>query len=76
MRGVGHGVGLDVVEDPDLNSSLDFEIQPGMTLAIKLDLHNIESQGSRIEVVTEITEDGNIPMNKLILEESNDYSIL
>ena len=75
-RGVGHGVGLDVVEDPDLNSSLDFEIQPGMTLAIKLDLHNIESQGSRIEVVTEITEDGNKPMNKLILEESNDYSIL
>ena len=73
---MGHGVGLDVVEDPDLNSSLDFEIQPGMTLAIKLDLHNIESQGSRIEVVTEITEDGNIPMNKLILEESNDYSIL
>ena len=73
---MGHGVGLDVVEDPDLNSSLDFEIQPGMTLAIKLDLHNIESQGSRIEVVTEITEDGNKPMNKLILEESNDYSIL
>ena len=73
---MGHGVGLDVVEDPDLNSSLHFEIQPGMTLAIKLDLHNIESQGSRIEVVTEITEDGNIPMNKLILEESNDYSIL
>ena len=73
---MGQGVRLDVVEDPDLNSSLDFEIQPGMTLAIKLDLHNIESQGSRIEVVTEITEDGNIPMNKLILEESNDYSIL
>ena len=69
-------MGLDVVEDPDLNSSLDFEIQPGMTLAIKLDLHNIESQGSRIEVVTEITEDGNKPMNKLILEEPNDYSIL
>jgi len=75
-RGVGHGVGLDVVEDPDLNSSLDFEIQQGMTLAIKLDLHNIESQGSRIEVVTEITADGNKPMNKLILEEPNDYSIL
>ena len=47
-----------------------------MTLAIKLDLHNIESQGSRIEVVTEITEDGNKPMNKLILEKPNDYSIL
>jgi len=75
-RGVGHGVGLDVVEDPDLNSSTEFEIKPGMTLAIKLDLHNIESQGSRIEVVTEITEDGNVPMNKLILNESDDYSIL
>ena len=49
---------------------------PVLCSCLTSDLHNIESQGSRIEVVTEITEDGNKPMNKLILEESNDYSIL
>jgi Xaa-Pro aminopeptidase len=75
-RGVGHGVGLDVVEEPDLSSTNDFEIKPNMTLAVKLDLHNIEGQGSRIEVVTHITDSGNNPLNKFILEAPDDISIL
>ena len=64
------------MEEQDLSSTNDFEIKPNMTLAVKLDLHNIEGQGSRIEVVTHITDSGNNPLNKFILEAPDDISIL
>ena len=31
LRGVGHGVGVDVVEPPNLSSDSDFMLEPGMT---------------------------------------------
>ena len=67
LRGVGHGVGLDVVEPPNLSSDSDFVLEPGMTLAIKLDLHGLKTGGYRIEVVIAITEDGNRPLNSHVL---------
>jgi Xaa-Pro aminopeptidase len=76
MRGVGHGVGLDVVEPPDLSSDSDFVLQPGMTLAVKLDLHGLPGGGFRIEVVVAITETGMRPLNKLVLAEDDDFAIL
>ena len=75
-RGTGHGVGLDVVEKPDLNKFSDFIFYPRMTLAIKLDLHELEGQGLRVEQVVEITEKGARPLNKLALKVSNDWAIL
>ena len=75
-RGTGHGVGLDVVENPDLNKFSDFIFYPRMTLAIKLDLHELEEQGLRVEQVVEITEEGARPLNKLALKVSNDWAIL
>ena len=75
-RGVGHGVGLDVVEFPDLNSSSDFILEPGMPLAIKLDLHNLDGTGFRIEVVNLITEEGSRPLNNLIFNKDDDFTIL
>ena len=75
-RGVGHGVGLDVVEYPDLNSSSDFILEPGMTLAIKLDLHNLDGTGFRIEIVNLITEEGSRPLNNLIFNKDDDFTIL
>ena len=75
-RGTGHGVGLDVVEKPDLNKFSDFIFYPRMTLAIKLDLHELEEQGLRVEQVVEITEEGARPLNKLALKVSNDWAIL
>ena len=75
-RGTGHGVGLDVVEKPDLNKFSDFVFYPRMTLAIKLDLHELEEQGLRVEQVVEITEEGARPLNKLALKVSNDWAIL
>ncbi len=76
QRGVGHGVGLDVVEPPNLAADSDFVLQPGMTLALKLDLHNITGGGYRIEVVVVITEEGARPLNKLVLAGPDDFTIL
>lgn len=76
LRGVGHGVGVDVVEPPNLSSDSDFMLQPGMTLAIKFDLHGLPQGGLRAEVVILVTETGIRPLNKLILAESEDMAIL
>ena len=75
-RGTGHGVGLDVVENPDLNKNSNFILYPRMTLAIKLDLHDLEGQGLRVEQVVEITEEGARPLNKLALNVADNWAIL
>ena len=75
-RGTGHGVGLDVVESPDLNKLSNFVLYPRMTLAVKLDLHNLEGQGLRVEQVIEITEEGARPLNKLALKVAEDWAVL
>ncbi len=75
LRGVGHAVGLDVVEPPNLSSDSDFTLEAGMTLAVKLDLHDLPGGGYRIEVVVAVTEDGVKPLNKLVLDEPDDFAI-
>ena len=75
-RGTGHGVGLDVVEFPDLNKFSNFIFYPNMTFAIKLDLHELEGEGLRVEQVVQITEEGVKPLNKLALNNSDDWAIL
>ena len=42
----------------------------------KLDLHGLVGGGYRIEIVLAITENGVKPLNKLILEEPNDFTII
>jgi Xaa-Pro aminopeptidase len=76
LRGVGHGVGLDVVEPPNLGPDSTFLLEPGMTLAIKLDLHGLPGGGLRVEVVVAMTETGVRPLNKLVLQEPDDFAIL
>ena len=76
QRGVGHGVGLDVVEPPNLSSSSDFILQPGMTLAIKLDLHGLPAGGLRVEVVIALTNAGAAPLNRLLLDQPDNLAIL
>ena len=75
LRGVGHAVGLDVVEPPNLSSDSDFELEAGMTLAVKLDLHDLIGGGYRIEVVVAVTQDGVRPLNKLVLEQPDDFAV-
>jgi len=76
LRGVGHGVGLDVVEPPNLGPDTDYLLEPGMTLAIKLDLHGLPGGGLRVEVVVAITDAGVRPLNKLVLDQPEDFAIL
>jgi Xaa-Pro aminopeptidase len=76
LRGVGHGVGIDVVEPPNLSSDSDFTLLPGMTLAIKFDLHGLPTGGLRAESVVLITETGVRPLNKLILDQPDDFAII
>ena len=76
LRGVGHGVGIDVVEPPNLSSDSDFTLTPGMTLAIKFDLHGLPAGGLRAESVVLVTETGVRPLNKLILDQPEDFTIL
>ena len=47
-----------------------------MTLAVKLDLHNLEGEGLRVEQVIEITEEGARPLNKLALKVAEDWAVL
>ena len=47
-----------------------------MTLAIKLDLHELEGEGLRVEQVVEITETGARPLNKLAMKVKDDWAIL
>ena len=42
----------------------------------KLDLHELEEQGLRVEQVVEITEKGARPLNKLALKVTDDWAIL
>lgn len=76
LRGVGHGVGVDVVEPPNLSSDSDFPLLPGMTLAIKFDLHGLVGGGLRIEAVIAVGEAGADPLNRLVLDRPDDFAIL
>ncbi len=64
------------MEPPNLSPDSDFVLYPGMTLAIKLDLHDLPGGGYRIEVVVLITETGVTPLNNLVLDQPNDFTIL
>ncbi len=75
LRGVGHAVGLDVVEPPNLSSDSDFMLEAGMTLAVKLDLHDLIGGGYRVEVVVAVTEEGVRPLNRLVLDEPDDFAV-
>ena len=62
MRAIGHGVGLDVVEHPDLGPGSDYQFLPNMTLGIKFDLHGPDF-GLRVERTVLVTESGAEPLN-------------
>lgn len=76
LRGVGHGVGVDVVEPPNLSSETDYQLLPGMTLAIKLDLHGLPTGGFRVEVVVLFEERGVRPLNTMVFGQPDEFAIL
>ena len=66
MRAVGHGVGLDVVEWPNLDKDSKFLLEPGMTLGVKFDLHGFDWGGIRFEVDVLVEEDGCRSLNTIL----------
>ena len=63
MRAIGHGVGLDVVEPPDIGPRSDYQLVPNMTMGIKFDLHGRDF-GLRVERTVLVTESGAEPLNR------------
>lgn len=55
---VGHGIGLDLVEQPIISSKNETLLQPGMMLAIEPKINFINEFGVGIESVFTITETG------------------
>ncbi len=68
LRAVGHSIGLDCVERPNLDKDSDFILTKGMTLALKYDLHGFDWGGLRIESVFLVEEDKCSLLNKILFE--------
>lgn len=68
LRAVGHSIGLDCVERPNLDDDASFIMVPGMTLATKFDLHGMAWGGLRIETVMLVEEDQCTSMNRYLYE--------
>ncbi len=68
LRAVGHSIGLDCVERPNLDKDSSFILTKGMTLALKYDLHGFEWGGLRIESVFVVEDDKCTLLNKILYE--------
>ncbi len=68
LRAVGHSIGLDCVERPNLDKDSDFILTKGMTLALKYDLHGFDWGGLRIESVFLVEDDKCTLLNKILFE--------
>ena len=68
LRAVGHSIGLDCVERPNLDVDSTFPMTPGMTLALKFDLHGLPWGGVRIEAVMLVEDKRCRSLNRLLYE--------
>ena len=68
LRAVGHSIGLDCVERPNLDDDASFIMVPGMTLATKFDLHGMEWGGLRIETVMLVEENACVSLNRYLYD--------
>ena len=69
MRAVGHGVGLDVVEWPNLDENSEFPLEPGMVLGVKFDLHGFDFGGIRQEVEVLVEDNSCRSLNDIIYDD-------
>jgi Xaa-Pro aminopeptidase len=54
----GHGIGLDVHEDPYIVSGNPMPVEPGMAFSIEPGIYQPERWGARIEDIVVVTENG------------------
>src|SRR5699024_9470796 len=58
MHRTGHGIGLDVHEEPYIMSGSDLAVEPGMAFSIEPGIYQEGKWGARIEDIVLVTEDG------------------
>ena len=68
LRAVGHSIGMDCVERPNLDDDASFIMVPGMTLATKFDLHGFSWGGTRTEAVMLVEENRCVSLNRYLYE--------
>ncbi|MFG1814015.1 M24 family metallopeptidase [Kribbella sp. NPDC049174] len=60
----GHGIGLDVHEEPYIVSGNELILEPGMAFSVEPGIYQPGRWGARIEDIVVVTEDGVEPMNR------------
>jgi Xaa-Pro aminopeptidase len=59
----GHGIGLDVHEEPYIVSGNDLQLEPGMAFSVEPGIYQPGRWGARIEDIVVVTADGGESMN-------------
>jgi Xaa-Pro aminopeptidase len=59
----GHGIGLEVHEEPYIVAGNDLVLEPGMTFSVEPGVYFPRRWGARIEDIVLVTEDGCEPLN-------------
>ncbi len=59
----GHGIGLDVHEEPYIMSGNDLPLEPGMAFSVEPGIYRAGRWGARIEDIVVVTADGVEPLN-------------
>ncbi|HWD82158.1 MAG TPA: Xaa-Pro peptidase family protein [Kribbella sp.] len=60
----GHGIGLDVHEDPYIVAGNELVLEPGMAFSVEPGIYHAGRWGARIEDIVVVTADGVESMNK------------
>ena len=64
FHALGHGVGLEIHEDPFMRSGATFEFQKGMVVTVEPGLYYRGIGGVRIEDVVHVVDGGNEKISK------------